>query len=268
MNSQSFFSIGGMMAGCLAATACLAATVSPLVAGPVTAPVAFEEPAVADDWQFGLEIYGWAPVMEGTMFNGQSFEMEFDQIFDNLKMTAMITFFARKGDWFFGSDLVYMEMGADMYSQARRGLVRTSMDLKSWIVTPVVGYTVLEGDWGQFAVCGGVRYFYMKTQLGVNATFPLVTPSTYVTGSAHSWAGIVGIKGEFNLPGRWYMPYYLDIGTGDPDFTWEAFLGVGYRFQNFDVVLGYRHLDWEFDSPSLISDLDVSGPVFGAKFTF
>lgn len=268
MSFRKYFSFGRMMAGGLAAAACLAATVSSVQAGPVTAPAAFEEPAAADEWQFGMGIYGWAPAMEGTMFNGQSFKMEFDQILDNLNMTAMVVFEARKGNWFFGSDVIYMDMGTDIYTPALRGLVRTSIDLKSWIVTPMGGYTVMEGDWGRLDVLGGVRYFYMKTQLGVNGTFPLVTPSTYITGSADSWAGIVGIRGEVNLSGNWYMPYHLDIGTGDPDFTWQAFLGVGYRFQNFDVMLGYRYLDWEFQSSSLISDLDVSGPIFGAKFAF
>ena len=45
------------------------------------------------------------------------------------------------------------------------------------------------------------------------------------------WDGIVGAKGAFALGDKhkWVVPYYVDIGTGDSDVTWQAELGVGYR---------------------------------------
>ena len=81
-------------------------------------------------------------------------------------------------------------------------------------------------------------------------------------------AGVVGLRGCYNLSERWFLPYYFDIGTGQPDLTWQAFLGVGYHFGPVDAVLGYRHLDFQFDSSVPNNNLDVSGPILGFGFDF
>jgi len=64
------------------------------------------------------------------------------------------------------------------------------------------------------------------------------------------------------------MPYNADVGTGQSDLTWQAQLGVGYKFKYADVLLTYRYLDYEFDSDSALDDLTVKGPQLGAKFYF
>ena len=61
---------------------------------------------------------------------------------------------------------------------------------------------------------------------------------------------------------------HLDIGTGDTDLTWQALAGIGYRFDRFDMVAGYRYLKWEFDDNSALDNLDISGPMVGGKFRF
>lgn len=40
----------------------------------------------------------------------------------------------------------------------------------------------------------------------------------------------------------------VDIGTGNPKFTWQAILGLGYSFGCGDVVVARRHVDYEFKS--------------------
>ena len=51
-------------------------------------------------------------------------------------------------------------------------------------------------------------------------------------------------------------------------FTWQAFAGVGYRYSWGDVILGYRHLAYDFHSEKPISDLKLSGPILSVGFTF
>ena len=47
----------------------------------------------------------------------------------------------------------------------------------------------------------------------------------------NKWDGIVGFKGQVRFgDGNWFMPYYADIGTGSNNWTWQAYLGVAYRF--------------------------------------
>ena len=60
----------------------------------------------------------------------------------------------------------------------------------------------------------------------------------------------------------------VDIGAGESEFTWQATAGVGYRAGNtVDVVLVYRHLEWDIDdSARVIDDIDFSGPTLGVIF--
>ena len=66
----------------------------------------------------------------------------------------------------------------------------------------------------------------------------------------------------------WFIPFHLDIGTGESDFTWQGFAGLGYRFKSLDVLVGYRYLYWDFEDNAALDDLDVSGPGAGVRFYF
>ena len=88
------------------------------------------------------------------------------------------------------------------------------------------------------------------------------------TDSGDVWDAIVGVRGHVPLTDKWYLPYYFDIGTGDTQLTWQAFGGVGYRFKHFDLVGGYRYMDWNFKDADVFGDMNLSGPFVGAKFMF
>ena len=81
--------------------------------------------------------------------------------------------------------------------------------------------------------------------------------------------GIVGVRGHVPIGDKWYIPFYFDIGTGDTQLTWQILGGVGYRFKHFDLVGGYRYMDWNFNNnDDVFGDLNLSGPFVGAKFVF
>ena len=86
--------------------------------------------------------------------------------------------------------------------------------------------------------------------------------------SARGWDGIVGIRGFYNLSNRWFIPYRVDIGTGHADTTWQAIAGIGYQFDSFKLLATYRHIDWDFEDDAGLRDLQISGPLIGAIFTF
>lgn len=79
---------------------------------------------------------------------------------------------------------------------------------------------------------------------------------------------MIGVKGNVDLNKQWYVPYYLDVGTGQSDFTWQALAGLGYRFHWGDVSLSYRHIGWQFGSNKRIDRLNLSGPLLAATFRF
>jgi hypothetical protein len=137
---------------------------------------------------------------------------------------------------------------------------KLNVELTGWIVTPVVGYNLVASERFKLNVVGGARYLYLDTDIELG--------SLRDDDSGSVWDGIVGVRGNVDLTDKWYLPYHLDIGTGDSDFTWQGLGGIGYRFKWFDVIGAYRYLSWDFDSGAQLDDLDLHGPFVGFKFVF
>ena len=66
--------------------------------------------------------------------------------------------------------------------------------------------------------------------------------------------------------GAWGVPFYLDVGTGKPKFTWQAAAGVSYAFGWGELSALWRYLDYENKSGKPIKDVQFSGPMVGATF--
>ena len=79
---------------------------------------------------------------------------------------------------------------------------------------------------------------------------------------------IIGVIGHLSVgdKGRWVVPYYLDVGTGDSDLTWQAMAGLGYQFDWGAMIFTYRYLDYDSGSGSPVTDLTIAGPMLGASF--
>jgi hypothetical protein len=86
--------------------------------------------------------------------------------------------------------------------------------------------------------------------------------------SLRNWDGIVGVKGRYAFAegGKWFIPYYVDIGTGESKFTWQAMGGVGYSFGWGDIIGAWRYLDYQMKSGKPIESLNFSGPAIAAVF--
>jgi hypothetical protein len=94
------------------------------------------------------------------------------------------------------------------------------------------------------------------------------------TGSAHAqqtqWDAIAGLSGQASLgaEGQWYVPYYVDIGAGESNLTWQAMVGLGYSFGPVDVLGVWRYLDYDLGDGMSIQSIDFNGPAVGVKFRF
>ena len=87
----------------------------------------------------------------------------------------------------------------------------------------------------------GARLLDLETTLGYQfigniSALPLAASgSSRVTESF--WDGIIGVKGRlsFGDDRKWFVPYYLEVGTGQSDLTWQ-------RWWNWlRLSLGRRH---------------------------
>jgi hypothetical protein len=234
-----------------------------------------EEPGVDDSWQFAASLYLWGIGIDGKTQSDTEVSVDFDDILDNLKMAFLSAFEARKGKWSLLADVLYLDVGAEKTSNVTIPIgpgidvsTGADLDLKAWAFHIAGGYNLLTKGGSKLDLVAGARYLDLQMDLALSSQ---AIQARYRTLSASNsvWDGIIGLKGNIGLSKRWYLPCYLDIGTGESDYTWQAIGGIGFRAAKWvDVTLVYRHLAWNFGSDRVIDDLSISGPIIGAIFRF
>lgn len=141
------------------------------------------------------------------------------------------------------------------------------LQLTGWIWTLGGGYSLWRDGGSHLDLIAGGRLLAMDTDLTLTGGGPLGLQRK-ASKSADLLDGIVGVSGRLALSDRWFVPYYADVGTGDSDLTWQAVGGVGYGFGWGDVMLLYRHLDYDQRNDKLIQDVEFSGGMLGVNFRF
>jgi hypothetical protein len=233
---------------------CVMGTALPVLGGDFSKSLVSTPPPVEDEWQFSWGLYGWLTDIKGKTTSGEKIDIPLDEILDNLEGIFFSDFAVRKGKWAVNTDVIYFKIRDDINNQ-----ILDYIEMSAWVVTPSVSYRVMEGDWGNLDVLVGARYLYLKTKVGYLGGS--------VSASGDNWDAICGVRGGINLPNRWYMPYYFDIGSGDSKMTWQASAGIGYHFDKWDVSLTYRYLEFDLDDTPL-DYLNVRGPLIGARYHF
>jgi len=230
-----------------------------------------QNPNRTDQWQFMIEPYLWTPGIDGSIRNGADFNVDINDVLSNLKSAFMGVVGVKKGKWSFMIDTVYADIKDSKDSSftelSRAVNFQTELEVKAWIVAPVIGYNIIDFGKSKLDIVAGARYLSVEVDINVNSDRARArNPS--LSDSRDGWDGIVGLTSEIALYEQLYMPLYIDIGTGESDFTWQAAGGLGYRFSACDLVAGYRYLSWDFKDSSPIKDMNFSGPYIGLKFIF
>lgn len=216
---------------------------------------------------------------------------------ENLDFAVMLAAEVRKKRWSVFTDVIYLDFSAE------KSIVKSVDFVVPNPITPKLPpveigagldagtKTSLEGI--QWTLAGGYNLVQTKSAVldifggsGTSALTPLLIGhlrqqsitrigglafprSGSISQSEDLWDGIVGTRGRINLGNSsWYLPYYLDIGTGSSDFTWQGLLGVAYTSKWVNIKLAYRHLYYDTDGGKLLDDFRFSGPAFGATFRF
>jgi hypothetical protein len=133
------------------------------------------------------------------------------------------------------------------------------------------GFTVLRRPRAIVDVIGGLRYLGAKGTLDARFDVPGGgTRGAHTSQSADIVNGFAGVRGRIAMTqdGRWYVPFYLDAGTGSSKVTWQAMTGVGYVMKWADVSLAYRYLAFHGSNDQLMQTVRMSGPSLGATFRF
>ncbi len=262
-----------------------------IAAAIFTAPAQAQSVEPADQWTFSVTPYLWLPNVNGTLkYNippgapaSPEVETGPNNYLENLQAVIMISGEVRKDKWSVFTDLIYLDFedqkssvkavdfGGSRVSSSLN--VGTSSSLRGMAWTLGTGYAVRTG----LDVFGGLRYFNLEvstdwqlaaviTGPGGGQSFPL---SGGISRRMELLDGVIGIRGRIPLGSSdWSLPYYLDVGAGSSNLTWEGMLGVAYSFRWGAVTLAYRELYYDQEDDKFIQNLRFGGPALGVTFRF
>ena len=231
-----------------------------------------EKCSTEESWCFSASMYIWATALGGETADGDDIDVSFSDLFDNLNFALMGAGAARKGNWVVLTDVFYADLTVD--ESITREILNTPVsadleaDLKNWILHFAGGYSISRSNTHNVDVIAGVRYLHLDTDLEIE-----VGPIEIDTNETDDVLdAIIGVQTYFDLNEKWFLQTHFDVGTGDSDLTWQALGLLGYKHDNVDITLGYRHIKWEFGSSDSISEtfdeLEYTGPMLGARFHF
>lgn len=242
----------------------------------------------AGPWQFQAAVYAYLPSIGGSSkfpvdSGGSSISVGTDQILDALNFAFMGALEANNGQWGVLTDVLYLDVDGSK-SRSRDFTVSgisipagTSADLKlrlkGTVWTLAGEYRVVTQPEFTLDLLAGTRLFNMKQTLAwafQGTIGPITGPQR--AGSkkidASAWDAIVGAKGryEFGQNRAWSLPFYVDVGTGQSDLTWQASVGLAYRFSWGSAYGAWRYLDYKLKSNKAIESIDFNGPMLGVAF--
>jgi hypothetical protein len=192
---------------------------------------------------------------------------------------------ARKGDWSILGHVIYLGYTTDSKITKVRGgdgddvLVPRTVDLgtstkiESTLVQLAVGHALTNTPLGIATVFAGVRYVDIEGRVHWDLSQEITGTDFTFERSGRMDAGasyvdaIVGLRGRRDIgAGPWFASYYLDIGAGESDLTWQANLGAGYAFDWGDVLVGYRYLRYDEGVDEFLQGMEIDGPIIGVSF--
>jgi hypothetical protein len=248
---------------------------------------------LSEGWSLRAQVYGWFPAIEGsTVFeppaDGATVSVDVGDYLNALRFAFMGSIEARRGRFGALADVIYLNFDVDRSGSrdltltGPLGVIEIPASVAADVELSLSGWTGLVA--GTYALnphprldtqlLGGLRYLSAEMKLTWNFEGDVGPLPPALRGGADTvkrdvWDGVVGAKGRLRFgAGAWFTPYYLDLGAGQSDLTWQAMVGLGYRFSWGEVIAAYRHLEYQFSGDTGIKDLAFGGPGIAVAFSW
>jgi hypothetical protein len=237
-------------------------------------------PASAGDWTFTVTPYVWATDVgvNASINDRQVVDTTIDvkDLAEDLDSTFQLHTEAQNEMNGVLFDVFYVSLSED----AKTVSIPNVPDATALFNTQI-GMTIYElggiydpkGDKEGFAMLYGTRIldqrFDVDTQIALDPAAPLAkrwyTRDTF-------YDGLVGVRYTKRFGKGWSTSVRADVSAGGTQFTWNANTTLAYAFgkkQQYAITGGYRRMDVDFkEENSVESDMSLSGPVVGFRFSF
>jgi hypothetical protein len=187
---------------------------------------------------------------------------------------ALFTVSARRGNGLLFSDFIYSNLSStknriasftgpfgNVNLQVSSG---TGERVTGTIWTVGGGYALAQSKIATAYLFGGWRNAGVNTRLDWQfaGPFGILDRTGHAERNVSLNAALVGLRGQVRLGGHWYIPYYVDIGTGPSNSTWQGVGGIAYG----NVALVFRNLQYNMPGDNLIQSLRFGGVALAGTF--
>ena len=222
----------------------------------------------SDNWRVAVSIYGWFPGMHGTigaLGHNAGVHMPFSDLFHFLKGVIPIAVEADKGRFVMPIDFLWIRMGDDR-ALPLTDLGQTSINLHftQSILTPKIGYRILDGEHLKIDALAGIRYWYVSQKLAL-------VPSGLSTTQSTNWVdGLGGARFIFPLASKAAIMVSGDAGGGGASLDYQVIGLFTYKFTpKLGLGLGWRYLDVDYRGKhQFIYDTAQTGALAGFFLEF
>jgi hypothetical protein len=277
----------------------LAAAAAVMALGATSGAMA-QDTGLRPGWSFEIAPYVWLPTVDATLrynvpsnFGGTAdVKADAGDYFANLNGALALAGVVRYDRFSVMTDIMYVSATAGgsrvdsvNIADIRRDPISSTVNaggdstLKTTLWTLAGGYTVASGTWGNVDVLAGFRYLGIESTTNYNLAVTLDGPrgnagptfggAGRLSATDNIWNGIVGVRGRINIAeSGFFIPYYLDLGAGNSNFTWQTFAGIGYQTGWAGVQLGWRYMSYDQGGSSVVQDMTMSGAYLAVNFSF
>ncbi len=235
-----------------------------------------EDVRTVDDgqWHFAIAPYFWTASLNGDVsFEGLPqvpVDASFSDIWSNLDFAVLGHFEGRRDRWGFGTDFIYMNLGAVASPELGGGRIEVEADIRMLLAEGFafrrLGTFGESGKRGFADVLVGARLVGNRSELTLN---DLERPRRTI-----DWVdAMLGLRAGLPLTTRLGLTVRGDIAGFGSEFSWQLQGLLTFNISDrWIIAAGYRHLDLDYDQgEGLARELfsaRMSGPLFGFQYAW
>lgn len=228
----------------------------------MSASMALSTPGLADDWDYTITPYIWAPALDLNLDVGPNPPIRGDvSMLGILDGALLLQGQARRGRWSFLGEFNYLNL-SDNFGVSSTD-PRAEWRLKGTMVSLAAGYAVYDNADTRIEAIGGIRAWDLETSTEVSNLTASRT-STFVD-------PMIGMRVETPLGQGFNFHGLANIGGSNfgSDRQVEAIAQVNWPWtQRTSLSAGYRYLSLDFDEDQVLIDATMEGPFIAVSFDF
>jgi hypothetical protein len=218
-----------------------------------------------DGWHLTVSPYLWFPGVHGTIGafdRSATVHVSPSDLLSHFRFGVMGVVEPRYNNWIMPIDVMWVRLGENNALPGPLGAVTANVTASDFILTPKVGYRVVNDEKFKFDALAGFRYWHFGESLSF-------TPSALGLNfsASQNWVDpVVGARFEAALSPKVSVTLAGDVGgwgvSSQQDYQIVSFLGYKMK-PTLTLGAGYRYLDVNRRSGGSVVDLTTSGVFFG-----